>query len=161
MSTRNPNPCRVKMHRNYTVHEIAILFKIHRNTVRRWLASGLERVEGRGQTLVRGQALRTYLASRRSRLKRPCAPGFMYCLRCRDPKEPSGQVAELIQTDDATGNLRGLCPDCCCLMHRRVNLARLEHVRGRLVVTVPAVGSRIGEGSYSPVNGDYPRNNTL
>ena len=40
--------------------EIAVLFKIHRNTVRRWLASGLERVrEGKGLTLVRGQALRT------------------------------------------------------------------------------------------------------
>ena len=39
------NPRRVKLHRSYTVEEAAMLFKVHKNTVRGWLKSGLETVE--------------------------------------------------------------------------------------------------------------------
>src|SRR5215211_2753834 len=96
---RRPNPQLVKLHRSYTVHEISALLDVHRNTVRRWFASGLERVGGKGLTLARGQPLREFLTARREKSKRPCPPGFMYCLPCRERKEPFGRVADLIQTD--------------------------------------------------------------
>ncbi|MEO7863683.1 MAG: helix-turn-helix domain-containing protein, partial [Nitrospirales bacterium] len=41
MRTRHPNPRLVKIHRNYTVEEIANLFGIRRNTVREWVKRGL------------------------------------------------------------------------------------------------------------------------
>ena len=31
------NPRRVKIHRSYTVEEVAMLFRVHKNTVRAWL----------------------------------------------------------------------------------------------------------------------------
>src|SRR5260221_11249883 len=41
MGSRHPNPRRVKIHRNYSVEDIARLFGIHKNTVRNWLKQGL------------------------------------------------------------------------------------------------------------------------
>ena len=41
MRKRHPNPRLVKIHRNYTVEEIATLFGIHKNTVRDWVKAGL------------------------------------------------------------------------------------------------------------------------
>ncbi len=37
MAKRHPNYRQVKIHRNYTVEEIARLFGIHKNTVRGWV----------------------------------------------------------------------------------------------------------------------------
>jgi hypothetical protein len=137
MGTRHPNPRLVKIHRNYSVPEIALLFGVHKNTVRRWLKEGLEAIEGKGPTLVIGRVLRAFIEQRRQKAKRPCPPGFMYCLRCRAPKEPAGRMADLICTNERTGNLRGLCPDCEAMMHRRVSLARIHAIRGDLEITVP------------------------
>jgi Homeodomain-like domain len=41
MGSRHPNPRLVKIHRNYSVEDIARLFGIHKNTVRNWLKQGL------------------------------------------------------------------------------------------------------------------------
>jgi hypothetical protein len=43
-------------------------------------------------------------------------------------------------TQPATlGNLVGICPECEAMMYRRVNLARLEQVRGKLDIAMPRV----------------------
>lgn len=154
MGRRHPHLQRVKLHRSYTVHEISTLLGVHKNTVRRWFASGLEKVGGKGLTLARGAALRGFLVSRREKARCPCPPGFMYCLPCRDRKEPAGRMADLIQTDGVLGNLRGLCPDCGRLMHRRVSLAKLNQARGLLEVTVPTASLHIGGTSGPSVNGN-------
>ena len=41
MQKRHPNHRLVKIHRSYTVEEIAELFGIHKNTVRDWVKGGL------------------------------------------------------------------------------------------------------------------------
>ena len=41
---RRLNPRRVKIHRCYTVEEVAKLFGAHKNTVRGWLKAGLPRI---------------------------------------------------------------------------------------------------------------------
>jgi hypothetical protein len=46
----------------------------------------------------------------------------------------------------ATGNLRGLCPDCDRLIHRVVSLARIDAVRGELEITFPQEGESISQG---------------
>jgi Helix-turn-helix domain len=120
---RLPSPRRVKLHRNYSVEDAARCVGAHKNTVRRWIKDGLPTIGGRGQILMLGSELRTFLESRCKRAKRPCPPGFMFCLKCREPRSPAGGMVDYVPLTAASGNLEGICPDCSGLMYRRIKLA--------------------------------------
>jgi hypothetical protein len=109
---RHPNPRLVKIHRSYSVEEIARLFGIHKNTVRAWVTQGFEAIDKKRPIVVHGKTLAAFLTARRVASKRPCPPGYIYCLPCRAPKSPAGNMAEYVPGSNATGNLRGICPDC-------------------------------------------------
>ena len=55
MGRRHANPRLVKLHRNYTVEEIARLFGLHKNTVRNWLKEGLALIDGQRPMLILGR----------------------------------------------------------------------------------------------------------
>lgn len=149
MGRRHPNPRLVKIHRNYSVEEIARLFGLHKNTVRNWLKEGLPSIDQRRPTLILGEALVKFLRARRSRSKQSCQPGQIYCVKCRVPREPAGDMVEYLPMTPTSGNLRGICPVCETLIHRRVNLAKIDQIKGRLEIIVPQEQSRI-EGSSEP-----------
>lgn len=146
MPVRRHNPKLVKIHRNYTVEEAARVLGAHKHTIRAWLKDGLEAIDGRRPTLIHGQTLAEFIRARR-RPKKRCGPGEMYCIRCRGPKKPAGGIADYLPITDTSGNLRGICPDCDLLIHRRVSLARLDAVRDEIEVAVPQADPRIGERS--------------
>jgi hypothetical protein len=151
---RHPNHRRVKIHRNYTVAEIARLFGNHRNTVRDWVKRGLPTIDYKLPMLIHGSDLAAFLQARRLKNKRTCQPGEIYCVRCRTPQKPAGDMAECQALTATLGNLIGICPSCDCMMYRRVNLARLELVRGNLQVTMPQALPHIVESSRLSVNSD-------
>jgi hypothetical protein len=154
VGNRHPNPRLVKLHRNYSVEEIARLFDLHKNTVRHWLKQGLAAIDDRRPRLVLGSSLSRFLQERRLKGKQPCGPGRIYCVACRAPKAPAGQMAECIPTGPRTGNLRGICPHCDRLIYRRVNLAKIDAVRGELEITFTRPLSRIRESPAPSVNCD-------
>lgn len=135
MPKRHPNPRLVKIHRNYSVEEVSNLFAIHKNTVRRWMNDGLETLDQRRPLLVHGIELSAYLQARRAKNKRPCQSGEIYCVRCRAPKRPAGNMAEYMTITVSQGNLRGICPDCDVMIYRRVSLAKLPEIQGNLDIT--------------------------
>ncbi len=57
MRKRHPNHRLVKIHRSYTVEEIAHLFGIHKNTVRRWVKAGLAISDDKRPMLILGHDL--------------------------------------------------------------------------------------------------------
>jgi hypothetical protein len=154
MGSHHPNPRLAKIHRSYSVDELARLFKVHKNTIRSWLKQGLEPIDGQRPTVVRGEDVRRFLAERRARAKRPSGLGRIYCLPCRAPKVPAGNMAECVATDDTTGTLRGICPDCDRMIYRRVNPQKLAAVRCDLDVTITQAGLRIKETTGPNVNCD-------
>lgn len=159
MAHRHPNPRLAKIHRSYSVEEMSRLFNVHKNTIRTWLKQGLEPIDGLRPTVVRGESARRFLDDRRSRGKRPCGPGRIYCLPCRAPKVPAGKMAECQVSSGSGGTLCGICPDCNRLIYRRVNPQKLNSVRGDLDVTITQARPRI-EGTSNPnVNCDSTEGN--
>lgn len=144
---RHPNYRLVKIHRNYYVEEIAKLFGKHRNTVRDWIKRGLPTSDRKRPLLILGRDLAAFLQARRLKNKRTCQPGEIYCVRCRAPQKPAGDMAECQVSTATLGNLIGICPKCDCMMYRRVNLAKLEQVRGKLDITMTQAPGHIGESA--------------
>ena len=154
MSKRHPNPRLAKIHRNYTVEEVAALFGVHRNTVREWVKRGLPTTDDRRPMLILGHDLVAFLRARRAKNKRTCQPGEIYCIRCRAPKAPDGAMADYEPVTETLGNLIGMCPDCELMMYRRVSLAKLEQIRGQLDITMPEALRHISESDQPSVNSD-------
>jgi hypothetical protein len=152
MGARHPNPRLIKIHRNYSVEDIARLFSIHKNTVRSWLKQGLTAIDDRRPTLILGRELLRFLQQRRQRAKQSCGAGRIFCIACRAPKVPAGKIADCIPTSPLAGNLCGICPDCNRLIYRRVNLAKIDAVRGDLEITFTQPRARIEESAVPSVN---------
>jgi Helix-turn-helix domain len=128
MSRRLPNPRLVKIHRNYTVEEIAGRFSVHKNTVRNWIRAGLPTSDKKRPTLILGRDLQAFFARRRTANKRPCRVGEMYCLKCRAPRVPAGGMVEVATGSATTANLVAICERCETLMYRRVNFAKADAI---------------------------------
>jgi excisionase family DNA binding protein len=143
---RRYNIRRVKIHRSYTPSEVSKLLGVHKHTVARWIASGLPLIERKRPYLIHGADLRAFLAARQPR-KQPLRAGEMYCLRCRAPKQPAGNMADLVPRSATTGTLIGICPTCGGLMHRAVSLGAIERARGALSVAFRMADQRLNDSS--------------
>jgi hypothetical protein len=127
---------RVKLHRTYTVPELAKCCGVHKNTIRNWMANGLEPIGSGRPILFDGATVRAFLAKHKASRKRPCPPGTFYCFRCREPRRPALGMVEMIAGNAQTGNLQALCGECDTLMHRRVQLAAIPDVMPKLDVQI-------------------------
>jgi hypothetical protein len=152
-----PNHRLVKIHRNYTVEEIAGVLSVHKNTVRSWLKHGLSTIDRQKPTLILGSQLSRFLQDRRERGRRRCAPGEIYCVKCRAPVQPAEDMADYLPTTATSGTLRGICPTCETLIYRRVSWASLDQNRGRLEITIPQAQSHIRDSRCLSVNCDSSR----
>jgi hypothetical protein len=157
VSKRHPNYRLVKTHRSYTVGEIALLFRRHKNTVRNWTREGLEPIDDQRPAVFDGKTLATFLQSRRARGKRPCAAGQIYCVACRAPQKPALDMADYLPVTATSGNLRGLCPACGRLMHRRVSKVRLSTIAGKLQIRFTDAPAHITETGETSVRCDFDR----
>lgn len=154
MARRYLSPRRIKIHRNYTVEEVAASLGVHKNTVRNWLSSGLEAIDSSRPTLIHGRILAAFLQHRRQANKRRCEAGEIYCVRCRKPVTPAGNMADYLPITVTSGNLRGICPHCETLIHRRASQARLAAFHGILDIGFPQAARRIEEGACPSMNCD-------
>lgn len=157
MHRRRPNPQRVKIHRSYTVEDAARLFGTHKNTVRSWVKAGLPICDGKRPMLILGRELAAFLQARRTKNKRPCQPGEMYCVRCRAPKHPAGHMAEYQPITETLGNLIGICPDCDGMIYRRSSTAKVPAMQANLDITFLKAERQVNEGMCPTVNSDFNR----
>src|SRR5438874_398565 len=142
MARHRPSAGRVKIHRNYTIADVATLYANHRNTVRRWIRQGLPVLRDRKPHLILGQDLSDFLTAKRSKGVR-LKPGELYCVKCHLPRPPALGMADYVPITGDSGNLRGLCPVCETLMHRRTALRNLAANAGDLDVTIMEGSPRI------------------
>jgi len=131
-----PNYRRVKIHRSYTVEEIACLLNLHKNSVRTWVKAGLPTCDDQRPVLILGSELAAYLQARRKKNKRPCKLGEFYCVRCRLPRVPAGGMVDYKLESETNGRLEAICPVCDCIMNRWIRLAKWEQICGKTEVTI-------------------------
>ncbi len=156
MPTQRPNPRLVKIHRSYTVEGIADLFGNHKNTVRGWINNdGLPVVDNRRPVLILGSELRKFLELKRTKNKRPCQPCELYCLRCRKPQMPAGNMADFTPDTDKVGNLTAICPDCNSIINKRINMTKLALISSQIDITFMQAPKRIGDSTQPTVNSDF------
>jgi predicted transcriptional regulator len=154
MGKRYPNPRLVKIHRSYTVEEIAMLLGKHKNTVRNWVKDGLATIDDKRPMLILGRDLAEFLQARRRKNKQSCKPGELYCVRCRVPKYPAGDIAEYSPVTEKFGNLIAICPDCDSIMNQLVSLARIEEFCEKMDITFPKERQHIVESAKPTENSD-------
>jgi hypothetical protein len=154
MANRRPNYRQVKIHRNYTGEEAASLFGIHKNMVREWVKSGLPVIDDRRPMLILGRDLAAFLQVRRFKYKQTCQPGEIYCVGCRAPKVPAGDMVEYRPITEKSGNLTAICPDCNSFMNRRVSIAKLGQVRGKMDISFPQALNQVSNSFQPTVNSD-------
>lgn len=155
MRKRHQNHRLVKVHRNYSVEEVAGLFGIHKHTVRRWVKEGLTVIDNKRPMLILGSHLKAFLQERRQRNKRPCRSGQLYCVRCRSPKYPAGGMADYKPTTETMGNLVAICPDCSTIMNRRISLAKITTTCSDMDLSLPQDLQRLIERANPTVNSDF------
>jgi hypothetical protein len=104
---KHPNPNLAKIHRNYTVEEVADLFSVHKNTVRLWVKDGLATNDNKRPMLILGSNLKHYLQAKRKSKKRKCHPFEIYYVRCRSPQLPAGTMVDYEPVNSSMGRLIG------------------------------------------------------
>ena len=149
---RHYNPNLAKIHRSYSVEELADLYGVYKGTVRAWIKAGLPTMNKKRPTLIRGSDLRDFLRAKRTKNKQSCKAGEMYCFKCRTPKKPDGNMVDFQTITETIGNLVGICPTCNTIMNRRVNITKLDQVRGEMDIMMPLTQRHIVDSNQPSVN---------
>lgn len=136
MGRAHPNPMLVKLHHTYTLAEAGKALGICKATVADWIkAEGLPTIDKKRPILIKGAELRTFLQTRRAWVKQPLKAGQLYCLKCREPRQPLGEVADYRAISETAGRLEAICPVCERMMYRTTSRAKLDSAKGKLAVT--------------------------
>ncbi|WP_394659257.1 helix-turn-helix domain-containing protein [uncultured Novosphingobium sp.] len=157
MPARRVNPNRVKLHRSYSVEELARCLGVHKNTVRHWQAKGLEPIDKGRPVLFHGAAVRGFLGNRNASRKQPCPPGTLYCFRSRSPRAPALGMVDFVPMRPGSGNLRALCECCETIMHRRVREAGIVKLMPGCTVQFTQGLPRLSGQTAPSLNCDFKR----
>jgi hypothetical protein len=133
---RRFNCRRVKIHRTYSVAELAALIGAHKQTIARWIAAGLPKTGGKRSFLIHGADIRAFVNARKP-IKQRCKPGEFFCLACRAPRRPALGMAEYRPRTMSRGSLCGFCPVCDRLIYRAVTRSKIDDISHGLNITFP------------------------
>lgn len=139
MAKRRYNPRLAKIHRSYTVEEVADLYQVHKNTVRTWIKNGLFKCDSSRPTLILGRHLREFLEQQRKKNKKPCPVGTIYCVSCKEPRKPAGGMVDYQPTSDTRGRLIGICSNCDHMINQITSFSKLEQIQRYFDVTIRQV----------------------
>lgn len=122
---------RIKTNRTYTYREICELLNVSLTTIWKWSVAGLPVIDHGIPRLIHGIELKQFLICRR-KPKQPLQDGQIYCVACREPRRPEGDVVTFVPRAATNGDLVGNCPCCHRRMHRRVRARELSDKLGSL-----------------------------
>jgi hypothetical protein len=143
----NYNPRLAKINRCYLVEEIAELYGVHKNTVNNWLTQGLQDCGAGFPRLIRGKDLREFLENRRRKNKRPCKPGEIYCVGCRQAVIPINNQAYLDFSETGRATISGQCSKCFNKIFMKISQPKIEQWREKLELINTQSKKRLSKSS--------------
>src|SRR5262245_39415459 len=138
---RTYNTRLIKRDYGYFISELADLFHLHPNAVRRWIKAGLRTVDDRRPVLVHGGDLIDFLDARQAERKQKCASDEFYCCRCRLPRKSLFNRVEVRIRNQTKLSLSGRCASCGARMNRAGSVARMEEYQRTFIVQTPREGA--------------------
>ncbi len=157
MAMRRVNPRVVKLHRSYSVPELAACYGVHKNTVRHWQRNGLKPLDDGRPALFEGETIRAFLSKRNASRKCPCPPGTLYCFRCRAARPAALGMVDYLAINPVSGNIRAICATCETVMHRRARFAALAAIMPGCDVQLGQAPSRLKGSPCPSLNCDLER----
>lgn len=134
---RRVDPRRIKIHRSYTIEQLAKLLDCHKNSVRLWIKQGLQILDdGKRPFLIQGSVAKRFLEAKRQVRKRRCKPHELYCLRCQEPRLPVDRRALYRITPGQAGLLMGACSECATQMFKRVSASSASALQSSLTLQI-------------------------
>jgi hypothetical protein len=128
----------VRLAYSYFVHEVAELFGVHVNAVRRWPKAGLRTIDDRRPHLIHGTDLVEFLSARQRGRKHKCAADEMFCCRCRAPRRPVERRVVVDAVNARQIIIRGICEVCGVRMNRGGSMSKMGEIRRVFIVTAAA-----------------------
>lgn len=103
----------------YTIQEAAGVTGVSERTIRDWIKQGLKAMASERPTLVRGDALITFIQGQRQARKTHLSLDEFYCLKCRAARKSAGGLVDC-ETDGARAKRTALCETCETAMHKPI-----------------------------------------
>ncbi len=157
MGQKFPNPRLFKVNWNYTVADAVRCAKVHENTIRNWIKWGLKPIDNNRPMLITGAEFIRFLTQQRAARKRPCQPHELYCLRCRKPQRPAGDMADYLYTAPNRGCLTAICPGCDGMLNKRMSPSDLPAVKAILNISEQRHEPHIDDRSTPSLNCNFER----
>ena len=118
----------IKANYAYRVDELAEVVGVTVPTVRNWIRAGLPLVDKNHPTLIMGFHALNFLKARKEKSSRPLDLGEFYCLRCKVPRMPLGDMADYVPSSATGGRLKAICEVCECQCNRNISASDLPEI---------------------------------
>jgi hypothetical protein len=115
----------------YTVQEVAELFGIQENAVRRWLKEGLQADRDQRPFLIRGDRLARFLNERQNGKRRSCALDEFFCFKCRVPRKAALSMADIVIESATRFRIKALCGICSTPINKVQSVRDLAKIQTR------------------------------
>ncbi|RMA40991.1 helix-turn-helix domain-containing protein [Rhodophyticola porphyridii] len=125
----------IKSLRCYTIPEAAGVTGVSDRTIRAWIKQGLTAMSDERPTLVRGDALISYIQRQRQGRKSRLSPDEFYCLKCRAARKPAGGLVDC-ELDGTRAKLSAICETCDTIMHKPIAHERVAILNDVFDVTL-------------------------
>lgn len=123
------NPNKSKIHRSYTIEEVASLYSINKRTVQNWIQDGLSVIKEKKPFLILGTDLRIFIRLKNKSRKRKCKPHELYCFRCKKASMVQANSIHFLRETHGTGRVFGECIQCGTKVHKFYSLRNEEALK--------------------------------
>jgi len=139
---RNYNHRLIRSKRTYSCGEIARIYGISVNTVRKWRRKGLKEIDNSKPYLIYGEEIIRFFKSIKAKRRIKIETGKFNCFRCRTTRRSKHnkiriEFRETKFTDDNRQvDIRGFCEKCNCKLSQFTSENRLKEMidKGQIIL---------------------------